>query len=97
MVLFAVAIWSLTISLATRFYTPFSSHVHSVKAVEQHGAEPARQHLDRDASHWVAPVATFTLLEPVKALGCSIAAESVLPNQLFDESLYNRPPPKFFL
>jgi hypothetical protein len=96
-VLIAVAICSLTISLATRFYTPFPSHTHSVKAVERHGAEPARQHLDRDATHWAAPVATFTLLEPVKVLGCVIAIESVLPNQVIDESLYNRPPPEFFL
>jgi hypothetical protein len=93
----AVATCALTISLATRFYTPFSSSVHSVKAVEHVSAQPTRQHLDRDATHWVAPVATFSLLEPVKVLRSVIPTESFLPNHVFDESLYNRPPPQLFL
>jgi hypothetical protein len=97
MVVIAVAICSLTVSLATRFYTPFSSSIHSARAVERRAAQPTRQHLDRDATNWTAPVATFTLLEPVKVLGCVTATESVLPNQVFDESLCNRPPPELFL
>lgn len=97
MVVITVAICSLTVSLATRFYTPFSSSVHSVKAVERCSAQAARQHLDRDATHWNAPVATFTLLEPVKVLHCVVPTESFLPKHVFNESLYNRPPPEFFL
>jgi hypothetical protein len=98
-VLIVVAICSLTVSLATRFYTPFSSKGHVVRAVERRSAEPKRQHLDRDATHWVAPVASFTLLEPSAVLHHVTFTGPLLPNHVFDESLYNRPPPssEFFL
>ena len=92
-----VATCALTISLATRFYTPFSASAHSVRAVERSATQPTHQHLDRDGSHWVAPVSTFTLLEPVKVLRGVVPTQSILPNHVFDESLYNRPPPVFSL
>jgi hypothetical protein len=97
LVVIAVATCALTISLATRFYTPFSSSGHSVRALEHRSIDPKRQHLDKDASHWVAPVASFTLLEPTAVLQRITVSGPVLPSHAFDKSLYNRPPPQFSL
>jgi hypothetical protein len=92
-VLIAVAVCSLTFSVATRFWTPCSNQSHAVKAVDRRSGEPKRQHLDRDASRWVAPVAHFTIIEP-GAIETRLAPTGpLLPKHVFSDSLYNRPPP----
>jgi len=93
-VLIAVTICSLTLSVATRFWAPYTSHSSStVTSTDRRAAEPLRQHLDRDATQWVAPVAALCIVEPT-AIGTRVApARTILPTRLFSDSLYNRPPP----
>lgn len=92
-VLILVAVCALTSSLATRFYLPTTSQCHTTNSVEVRSPEPKRQHLDRDASHWVAPDNTFTLMQPALAdLGLT-PIRPVLITPIFGDSLYTRPPP----
>lgn len=92
-VLMSVIICSLMLSLATRFCISTTAHVHSVKSIENRSIEPKRQHLDGDAIRWVAPVADPVFLQPVALCPREITPESLPPTHVFDESLYNRPPP----
>lgn len=89
----ALLICSLTLSLATRFCFRATSQVHTSKSIERRSVEPKRQHLSRDASRWVASVAPSTLLRPVTLYARVVPPETPLPNHIFGESLYNRPPP----
>jgi len=97
--LIAVAICSLTLSLATRFWAPLSFQSHVVRSVERRAGEAKRQHLDRDATRWVAPIANFSMIEPGTIETRLAAADPLLPKHVFTDSLYNRPPPSsvFFL
>lgn len=98
-VLIAIAIGSLTLSVATRFWAPLTSQSHIVKSVDRRTGEPKRQHLDRDAARWVAPSANFSILVPAVIESRLAPAGPILPKHVFGESLYNRPPPSsvFFL
>jgi len=89
----ALLICALTVSLATRFCSQVPAQVHTSKSVERRSVEPKRQHLNRDAMRWVASVATSAFLEPVTLYSRVAPAETPLPSHVFDESLYNRPPP----
>lgn len=95
-VLIVLAIFSLTFNLATRFCVRANAQIHVVKSVDRRGGEPKRQHLNKDASRWIAPNVQFSRLEPTIVDGHLAPVEPVLANHLSDKSLYNRPPP-FFL
>jgi hypothetical protein len=85
-----LAICGLTVSVATR---TFHLKILQCTTVTSHSAPPMRQHLDRDAMRWVAPIPVFIVFEaPTFYLPMAPAAPS-LPSVLFDESLSNRPPP----
>jgi hypothetical protein len=88
-----IAVCSLTLSVATRFSTPSSDQSHIVKSVDRRSAEPQRQHLDKDATRWVAAVASFIIDEPIAIEPSLVPASPLLPQHTFSESLYNRPPP----
>jgi hypothetical protein len=92
-VLIGLVICSLMLSLATRFCATAISQVSTVKSIQSRSVEPSRRHLDRDAIQWVPPVAHPVFLQRVEPSLRDVSAESLPPNQLFDESLYNRPPP----
>ena len=92
-VLIVIAICSLTFSVATRFWTPCTSQSHTVKSADRRPAEPKRQHLDRDATRWIAPSANFSIIEPGTIEIRLAPAGPLLPKHLFIDSLYNRPPP----
>jgi hypothetical protein len=92
-VLIVVAICALTSSLATRFYVIASPDSHVLKSVEGNSVDPKHQHLDRDASQWVAPESTFTFMEWVASQAPLLPVKTVLPTKVFFESLYDRPPP----
>jgi hypothetical protein len=92
-IVIALLICCLTLSLATRFCSPITSQAHLTKSIERRSIDPKRQHVDRDTSRWVASVATVTCREPVMLYLPAVPAETPLPHQVFDESLYNRPPP----
>ena len=90
--LMLVVVTALGVSLATRV-----CHVvypHSVQ-VQASASEGMRQHMDRDATHWVAPVPSFTFLQTTSFYPKFAPAGPPLPAALFDESLSNRPPPSF--
>jgi len=92
-VLILIAICSLTFSLATRFWIPSASQVPTIKSVDRHPVAPQRQHLDRDATQWLAPCANFTVAEPIVIETRLVPVEPLLPKHVFTDSLYNRPPP----
>jgi len=88
-----VAIFSLTFSLATRFCVQPSPQIHSLKSLDRQSTEPKRQHLNKDASGWIAPTPQFAFLEPAVLQPHFSPVEPALTSHLSDESLYNRPPP----
>jgi hypothetical protein len=84
------AVVSLGFSLATRVcHVDIQPHAGAHSSV----AEGMRQHMDRDASHWVAPVPTLTVLGTAIFYPKLAPAGPPIPSVLFDESLSNRPPP----
>lgn len=85
-----LAIVALTVSLATR--VPHAVSFDKAPAAHSSSSAEKVQHRDQDASRWVAPVATFTLLwtsEPT----VSLDTDEKIPVRLQDNSLHNRPPP----
>jgi len=90
-------ICSLTFSVATRFCLATGSHSHTVKTVENQSPEPKRQHLDSDGVQWVSPVAVVLFLEHATVYPRLSTADTPPPSHVFDESLYNRPPPQSLL
>jgi len=85
-----LAICGLTLSLATRTFRLKIAHGISVTSGDAQGM---RQHLDKDAAHWVPPVPTYTALQLPTFYPYVAPAGPPLASVLFDESLYNRPPP----
>jgi hypothetical protein len=85
-----LTICALTTSLATR---TFRLHFSPTATVRTNSAQAMRQHLDRDAVRWVAPVPVLTTLQAPTFYPRVAPAGPPLPSLFFDESLYNRPPP----
>lgn len=82
---------ALAASVATRASVPSLSH--GVSAGEQ-SSSAMRQHMDRDGMQWGPPVVTAVIATVVCCFYPRFApAGPPLPNTLFDNSLYNRPPP----
>ena len=92
-VLVVVAVCSLTFSLATRFWATSTAPSHTTNCIDRRSVEPARQHLDRDATRWVEPAANFGIIGPTVVETRLAPAEPLLPKHVFSDSLYNRPPP----
>src|ERR1700722_1061349 len=93
--LIVIAICSLTLSLATRFWTPSRSHTRIVKSVDHRSLDPKRQHLNKDAARWVSPAACFIVIAPASVEASLAPAVPLLPKHVFSDSLHNRPPPSF--
>jgi len=85
-----LAAFALTASLATRTSVPPDLHGTTAQSAS---AQATRQHLDGDAIQWVAPTPVLTALQAPSFYPRFSPAGPPLPNLLFDESLYNRPPP----
>jgi hypothetical protein len=88
--LILLTIVGLSVSLATRVWHVVPVHGVSVQASVSQGM---RQHMDRDAAHWVSPVSRFAFLHVTTFYPKFAPAGPPLPAALFDKSLYNRPPP----
>jgi hypothetical protein len=86
----AFAVFTLTTSLATRTSVLTDLHGTSVQSIS---AQAKLQHLDGDAMRWVAPPLVLTVLEAPSFYPRVAPAGPPLSSLLFDESLYNRPPP----
>jgi hypothetical protein len=91
LVFFAIA--SLIVGLATRFCTPPSSSPRLAHSVKVQSPNFKKQHLDRDATQWVRPTADFAILPAATHEQRRVPAATRLPDHLFSQSLYNRPPP----
>jgi hypothetical protein len=92
-VVISLLICCLALSLATRFCIQVASQAHLTKSLERRSIEPKRQQLNRDVSRWALSVASATFLEPVMLDQPAVPADTPLLRQVFDQSLYNRPPP----
>ena len=90
--LMLLVVVALGVSLATRVCHVVYPHSVHVRASASEGM---RQHMDRDAAHWVAPVPRFTFLQTASFYPKFAPAGPPLPAVLFDESLSNRPPPPY--
>jgi heme/copper-type cytochrome/quinol oxidase subunit 2 len=88
--LISVVTLSLFVTVATRTFHVTISHSATVQS---DSPQAIRQHMDRDAVRWAAPVLQLTvLLAPTFYLRMSPAAPP-LATFLIEENLYNRPPP----
>ena len=85
-----LAICGLTLSLATRTFRTSLSMGAIVKSIS---GQPVRQHMDSDATKWVPPVSTLTVLEVPVFYPRFAPAGPPLPRLYYEESLSNRPPP----
>jgi hypothetical protein len=90
-----VVMFALTLNLATRYWAPGAVEVHAKKSLQHQSPEAKRQHLNRDAAQWAAPLVNFSILLNV-SVGAPMANPGALPQaQILDSSLCNRPPPLF--
>jgi hypothetical protein len=85
-----LAILALTVSLATRTFRLTIPHAVTVY---DGSAQATRQHMDRDAASWIPPVPVLTTLQAPVFYPNVAPAGPPLPKLLFEEGLYNRPPP----
>jgi hypothetical protein len=85
-----VAICGLSVSLATRTFRLKITYGVSVVSGDAHAM---RQHMVRDAVRWVPPVPLFTAFEVPTFYPLVAPAGPPLATVLFEEKLYNRPPP----
>ena len=87
-----IAVYSLTVNLLTRYVSPGSSSVHSVKTLQKQITPDAqRQRLADDAANWVPPAFFRILLTPSL---CVLVAPGVqVASLLLTENPYTRPPP----
>lgn len=86
-----LAIAAISVSLSTRLCQVVHARGVTLSAAASQGM---RQHLDRDASQFVAPVPRLIVfLQPITFYPRFAPAGPPLPTVLFDESLSNRPPP----
>lgn len=90
LLLILVCIAALTGSLATR---TFHINICDRAAASSNSSHPMHQHLDRDASHWVAPVRHLLGLRPSPTTFYVPLPESHIASLISVENLYNRPPP----
>jgi hypothetical protein len=89
-----LAVCSLTVSLATRYFSvSATSSNHEVRTIVNHSQDAKRQHLAKDAVNWIAPVACRTMLAAPAFYPRFAPAGPPAPSLLFEEILYNRPPP----
>ena len=84
----AVAVLAITLSLAGRVFHGQVFLTHSIHS----SAYQLVQHRDTDATEWIPPVCTFTLLWGAEHSPVVEPSDPFYPHEQF-QSLYNRPPP----
>jgi hypothetical protein len=90
-VLISVVMFSLALTLATRTFHDTTSN--NAATVQSSSPQAMRQHMDRDAVRWAAPVATLAVAQAPTFYPRVTPVGPPLPTLLLEESLYNRPPP----
>lgn len=86
----SVVMFSLVVTLATRTFRGTTSH--SI-AVQSNSPQAMRQHMDRDAVGWTAPVAKMVVSQAPTFYPLVAPTGPPLPTFLIEENLYDRPPP----
>lgn len=84
-----VVLFSLCFSLVTRFH----SDVSSATSVRCLSPNSVRQHMDRDAVPWTAPVPRYATLDAPNFHPYVPPTDLPLLISLLEQNLYNRPPP----
>jgi hypothetical protein len=90
LVLVCVVMFSLVLTLATRTFCGTTPHSLAVQSSSPQGM---RQHMDRDAVRWAAPVAKIVVSQAPTFYPRVAPAGPPHPTLLLEENLYNRPPP----
>jgi hypothetical protein len=85
-----LAIFGLTVSLATRTFRLTLPHGVTAHSADSHAT---RQHMNRDAAPWAHPAPVLSTLQVPVFYPRVAPAGPPIPSVLFDESLSNRPPP----
>jgi hypothetical protein len=88
--IFALAVLSLTVSLATR---TFHTSIHHSTSVHTNAPTAMRQHLDKDAAPVPVPVYRAAMLDAPEFYPRFAAAGPPVAGLQLDQHLYNRPPP----
>jgi hypothetical protein len=89
-----LAICALTVKLATRFESFDSAPTPAIATAQQHvSPAPNRQRLMSTAKVCNVPLIRASLLDPTTSYPRIAPAGPLLPSVLFEQSLYNRPPP----
>src|SRR5581483_1050534 len=95
-VLVLVAVFSLALSVATRYSTPSDAPGPTVKSVQNHTyPESKRQRLVKDAVNWVPPLTCVDGLSAPNFYPRIAPAGPPIPSLVLEENVYNRPPPHF--
>jgi hypothetical protein len=92
-----LAVCSLTVSVTTRYSFSGGSpglSAGTVKTVQrQVSPEPSRQRMTNNAAHWMPPTIRSVVLHAPSSYPRVAPAGPPIPGLVFEESLYNRPPP----
>jgi len=92
LVLFAVS--CLTASVATRYNCGPGVSKNAQTTVKKHTPlEPSRQRLIKDACVWMPPMVAPAVFQAPRSYPRIAPAGPPIPSLLFEENLYNRPPP----
>jgi len=91
-----LAVFSLTVSLTTRYSFPVDSSSPAVKSIKVHTSLDAqRQRLDKKAANWAPPVFCLIDLEAPSFYPRIAPAGPPVTSLLLGNDLFNRPPPAF--
>ena len=89
-----LAVFALTVSVATRYCAPQGSSPYAVKTLHKHSSpEQIRQRLTKNAVNWMPLVVEAGILQAPTSYPRIAPAGPPMPNVLLETSLYNRPPP----
>jgi len=89
-----LAVFSLAVSVATRYCSAQGGSSYSTSTVHKHSVpEPGRQRLTKSAANWIPPVVRTAVLEAPSSYPRISPAGPPMPSILLELSLYNRPPP----
>lgn len=89
-----VAVFALTVSVATRYCAPQTSSAYASRTAHKHSSpEQIRQHLTKNAVTWMPQVAQTGIVQAQTFYPRIAPAGPPIPGLLQEESLYNRPPP----
>ena len=89
-----VAVFSLALSVATRYSSTGVASSTTVKIFQVHASPEAKQQrLAKDAADWMPPVICVSLLQSPSSYPLIAPVGPPMPGLRFEESFYNRPPP----